>query len=102
MKEPIEIRVAKQRDGYTFAILPDTREQILAEVPNACPANRLSVMYPRRLETDFSTYYEAVESHVLLAILGVKSMEELKPLEIINFRESITDTVLHQITFPHV
>lgn len=101
MKDAVEIRVAKHGDGYTFALLDNTRQQILAQVPNACPVDRLSLMYPRRSETDFSVFYNAIEAHILLAVMGVKTMDDLKPLKTINFRESTTDTILHQITFPH-
>jgi hypothetical protein len=99
MKDAAEILVSMQDYGYTFAILPSSRQYILEQVPHACPADRLSLGYQRFPKVDFPAYYASIEAHALLAIMGVKSMEELKPLRKISFKESVTDVILHQINF---
>ncbi len=99
MKDVAEILVSMNDYGYNFAILPSSRQYILEQVPHACPADRLSLGYQRFPKVDFPAYYANIEAHALLAILGVKSMEELKPLKKVFFRESSTQEIIHQIDF---
>jgi hypothetical protein len=95
MINSVQIRVNKQMDGFTFAILPSTRSFIKSMIPNSYPADRVFVAY--NIREDFGKYLEKIENYIYPVLLGVENKEELKKLNSIEFIDTHTNTTLHKL-----
>jgi len=96
--DSIKVLVHKKMDGYTFSILPSTRQYVKNLSPSAHPASTIFVAYD--IKSDFEFNNGRLEKFILPALLGLQNLEELDNFPPINFVDSFTDKVLYQIT-PH-
>jgi hypothetical protein len=91
--ETIKIIVSKQMAGYTFWTLPSTRKLVKSLVPNANPANIISVEYDINSEFEFSY-------GIYSALLGINNPSDLigkvNEIQFIQYvAPSLTEKVLH-------
>lgn len=65
--ETVNIYVNKQMDGYSFSLLPSSREQIRTLYPDAIPANGIFVAYD--IKSDFESSIGKLENYIYPALL---------------------------------
>jgi hypothetical protein len=94
--DTIKINVNKQMDGYSFSITPSIRDLIKKLFPNAHPANNIFVGYDTK--SDFEIYVGKLESHIYPALLGVDNEDDLNQFGEIQFIDTQTGNILHQLT----
>jgi hypothetical protein len=90
-----KIYVSKQLDGYSFNLLPSVKESIKKKFPNANPANNIFVSYD--LKSDFSIYYEKLETYIFPALLGLNENNDLDEIDKLEFVDSSTGNILHKM-----
>jgi len=81
----IKIRVNKQLDGFTFAILPSVREFVKTLFPGAHPANTLFISYDTA--SGFDMLQNGLEKQIYPMLLGVdreRLRKEVTEIEFIN------------------
>jgi len=79
----IRIIVNKQRDGFTFSILPSVKDFIKNLFPDSHPANTVFIGYDTA--SGFDVLQSGIEKQIYPALLGVDNEQLKKQIDKIEF-----------------
>jgi hypothetical protein len=95
--EAVKINVNKQIDGYTFSILPSTRQLIKKWFPNSNPANNIFVAYDT--QSNFGIYNGKLENYIYPALFGIENQDDLhNKIDKVLFVDTQTNEILRTIS----
>jgi len=79
----IRIIVNKERDGFTFSILPSVRDFIKNLFPGSHPASRVFIGYDNK--SGFDMLQSGIEKQIYPTLLGVDKEQLKKQIDKIEF-----------------